>query len=146
MVAEPEPFVAEKAWARSLAGLGKLERVFVSDNAVFGGFDAGVVRVSVRRDLWRDRVYEALSKLDLGAIYPGFRRIEVTVAEVGGQTGREKWSALTDAARTDARREAERAPALRRLMELMSAELDTVEPILDGVRDTAEVQEEVSDE
>lgn len=138
--------MAEVAWARTLAGLGKLERVFVNDNAVFQGFAAGVVRVGVRRELWRDRTYEALSRLDLGALYPGFRRIEVSVVEAGGQTGREKWTALTETARTGARTEAERAPALRRLMELMSAELDSVEPILDGVRDSAELQEEPPDE
>ena len=111
-----------------LESLPELPRVTVADNAAFLGFEEGAVRLIVRSDFNRARVWETLKPVDFSEHFDGFKRLELTVDDDSGRTGRES-HAIADAARREAaRRAAESSPAVLRVLAAFGGRLERVEP------------------
>ena len=96
---------------------------------MFRGYDQGVLRLAVRRDLWREKAATMLGEIELGRHFPAFGRLSVEVDGEGGRTGKEARSEAEEVARADARGAAEASPTLARLIRMVAGELESVEPI-----------------
>ncbi|MSQ02038.1 MAG: hypothetical protein EXR71_09130 [Myxococcales bacterium] len=142
---EPQPLDA--TWARVLAALPASERVAVHDVALPLSVGDGTFRIGVRKELWRARVRDQLARVDLAAILPGLRRVDVVVVKEAGSTGREVISAADLERRALARAAAETSEPLRRLMAMFDAELEEVTPTVSpGADDVPGVVEDGPDD
>lgn len=119
----------ETAWLRLLAAVPKAEAVAIHDVAfAIELTSGGVLRVGVKKELWRHRVREALGHLDLGSVIPGARRVEIVFTPDAGRTGREQLAEVDVGRRAEARAAAEASEPIKRLIQLFSAELEEVTP------------------
>lgn len=122
------PPTPEEAWAATLEALDPFTRVTVGDNAAFVAFERGVLKLAVRQELWRGKVRDHLRALDLGALFPGFRNVEVVLEGQAGQTGREARSEAEEKRRVEARAAAERSATLKRVLAAFGGQVEAVEP------------------
>ncbi|GDX78864.1 hypothetical protein LBMAG42_06750 [Deltaproteobacteria bacterium] len=119
----------ETDWLRLLAAIPKAEAVAIHDVAfAIEVTPAGVLRVGVKKELWRHRVREALGQLDLGAVVHGARRVEIVFTPDAGRTGREQLAEVDLGRRAEARAAAEASEPIRKLIQLFGAELEEVTP------------------
>lgn len=119
----------ETGWLRLLAAIPKAEAVSIHDVAFAIELTVtGVLRVGVKKELWRHRVREALGQLDLGSVIPGARRVEIVFTPEEGRTGREQLAEVDLGRRAEARAAAESSEPIRKLIQLFGAELEEVTP------------------
>lgn len=139
----PPPATLEEGWAAVLAELPEAEAVAIHAVAFPIGVVDGTFRVGVRRELWRSRVRDGIGTVDLAALVPGARRVEVVVEGAQGATGREVIAEGELRRRVAARASAEGSEPIRRLLEAFGGELDEVVPSrLDLPADPAGADEE----
>ncbi len=100
----------------------------MADNAAFLGYEDGAVRLVARSDFNRTRVWDALKPIDFSEHFAGFRRLDLTVDDASGRTGRESHHLADTARREAARHAAEAAPAVRRVLEAFGGKLERIEP------------------
>ncbi len=125
-----DPEELNRAWLRLLAALPDVTRVTVHDVATPLAIEAGRLRVAVRTELWRGKVREHLSRLELGAILPGLGNVDVSVAAEEGKTGREELAEADVQRRADALTAARDSDAIKRLLAAFDAELEEVAPFV----------------
>ena len=89
---------------------------------------AGVLRIGIRKELWRHRLREALGEVDLAAAFPGARTLEIVSAQDTGRTGREVIAEADQDRRAAARAAAEASEPIRKLIQRFGAELEDVTP------------------
>jgi hypothetical protein len=129
------------AWKRICRLLPMAEGTSTQEVAFPAGFEGGCLRVGVRSEVWRFRVRERLAQLDLGAILPGFRRVEVDLMAEEGRTGREIRSEQEDRTRAFARAAAEAHPVVKQLLAAFDAQLESVEAPPQDSSDSAAAEE-----
>ncbi len=129
-----------------MSQLPDAQRVMVADNATPRSFGEGAIVIIVRKEMWRQKVRDALGTLDLALNFPGFRRLEVEVADDIGRTGRERRTDADAAARVAAQHAAERSVGLKRLLAAFSGVVEEVEAIGAPRGDTEPLESEVSDD
>lgn len=140
---KPPPATLEAAWTAVLAELPEAEAVAIHAVAFPIGVVEGTFRVGVRRELWRARVRDGIGTVDLAALVPGARRVEVVVEGEQGATGREVIAEAELRRRIAARASAEGSEAVRRLVETFGGELEEVLPsALDLPADGSGAEEE----
>ena len=96
---------------------------------MFRAYEQGVLRVAVRRDLWREKAAAILGEVELGRYLPAFTRLSIDVDGQGGRTGKEARSEAEEVARAGARAAAAASPALARILRMVAGELESVEPV-----------------
>ncbi len=147
--AEPAPpQTLENAWLRLLAALPKAEAVAIHDVAFPIELAAGgVLRVGVRKELWRLRLREALGQMDLGRVIPGARKVDIVFTPELGRTGREVLAEVDVERRAEARAAAEASEPVRKLMLMFGAELEEVTPFRpDDAHEVPVVVDDVADD
>jgi hypothetical protein len=122
------PLTLEAAWTVLLDALPGAERASVHAVTFPVSLAEGTLKVGVRKELWRARVRDLLGGVDLVALVPGARRVEVVVEGEAGTTGREAYADAELRRRTAARAAAEASEALQRVLVAFGAELDEVVP------------------
>lgn len=129
--AAPEtPPELQEAWAAVLRQLPEAEAVAIHAVAFPIEVADGTFRVGVRLDLWRSRVRDAVGMVDLAALVPGARRVDVVVILAGSQgaTGREIIADAELRRLAAARTAAEGSEVVRRLLDAFDGELEDVVP------------------
>lgn len=117
----------EQGWARLLACLAPAVAIAVHDVAFpIELTSAGLLRIGVRKELWRHRVRETLGDVDLGAALPGARNVEIVSAQGSGRTGREVIAEADQVRRAAARAAAEASEPIQKLIQRFGAELEEV--------------------
>ena len=116
----------ETAWKRALVILGDHARVVVEENAAFDRYEAGVLHLAVRDEMWIGHIRERLREVDFTPELTGFRNVDVHVAGAG-RTGREVRSATDQRRRAEALEAATRSPGMQRLLAAFDGRIDTVE-------------------
>lgn len=100
----------------------------VADNTAFLGYADGAVHIAVRSEFNRTRVWDALKPVDFSEHFDGFRRLDLKVDDTTGRTGREAHQIADGARREAARKAAETAPAVLRVIAAFGGRLERVEP------------------
>lgn len=127
-VANLGPNDLDKAWELLGLALPLAQRTMLTEVAFPLAIKDGQLQLAVKQDIWRGKVREAVGRIDLGAVLPGIRRVEVEVA-AQGQTGRERRTEADESSRREARGFAEASPLIKKLLKIFDAELENVEPV-----------------
>ena len=136
----------ERAWNRLLGALPPADRVSAHEVGVPISFVGGTLRIGVRRDLWRARLRDQLGALDLEALVPGGRRVEVVVELEDGRSGREVLAEEDQLRRAAARAAVEASEPVHRLIRAFDAELGEIVPFIPaGAADVPVVEEPAED-
>lgn len=130
VVAPPQPPLGpgdlDKAWELLGLALPLAQRTMLTEVAFPLAIREGQLQLAVKQDIWRGKVREAVGRIDLAAVLPGIRRVEVEVA-AQGQTGRERRTEADESSRREARVFAEASPLIKKLLKIFDAELENVE-------------------
>lgn len=119
----------ERAWALLRAALALSQGTVLHEVAFPIAIKDGLFQIAVKQDTWRAKVRDSLGRVDLAAVLPGIRRVEVEVAPQG-QTGRERRTEAEEGRRREARAAAEASPVIRKLLKVFDAEIENVEALV----------------
>lgn len=118
-----------RAWSLLAAALPVAERTMLTEVALPVAIREGLLQIAVKKDTWRGKVRDVIGRIDLAAIIPGIRRVEVEVSHDAGPTGREVRTEAEESRRRVARADAEAHAVIRQLLKIFDAEIESVEPL-----------------